>query len=116
MAQIILRNISQALKARLQRQARRNGHSLQNEIREILQKALPPETKKNTSELGLGSEIATLVAKRGGFNFDIPELHATMKLKLPPRRNKRTKLPIIGTQRPDRLRLTNKQMNELLFP
>lgn len=74
MAQIILRNIDKALKAQLQLQARRNGRSLQAEIQEILQKAVPSRAKKSAPSLGLGSEIAALISQYGGLDTDIPEL------------------------------------------
>jgi plasmid stability protein len=74
MAQIILRNIDKALKAQLQLRAQRNGRSLQDEIREILHKAVSSRAKKSVPRLGLGTEIAALITKYGGLDIDIPEL------------------------------------------
>lgn len=69
-AQFIVRNIENGVKARLQRRARRNGHSMEEEVRDILRDAViadePPAG-------GLGTEISRLFAK-GGLESDIPEL------------------------------------------
>jgi antitoxin FitA len=69
-AQLIIRNFENATKARLQRQARRNGRSLEDEIREILGRAVQ---EKSLTNGGLGSEIAGLFTKIG-FVADILEL------------------------------------------
>ena len=70
MAQLVVRNIEESVKARLQRRARSNGRSMEAEVREILRNAA--NEKKKTSG-GLGTEIASLF--RGtGIDFDIPEL------------------------------------------
>jgi len=39
MAQLVVRNIDDATKARLQRRAKRNGRSMEEEVREILRSA-----------------------------------------------------------------------------
>lgn len=57
MPQILVRNIEAPLKARLQRRARRNGHSMEAEAREILRNALREDEKP---PYGLGTEIANL--------------------------------------------------------
>jgi len=70
MAQLVVRNIENGVKARLQRRARHNGHSMEEEVRDILRSAVngdqPPAG-------GLGTEISALFAKIG-LDFDIPEL------------------------------------------
>jgi plasmid stability protein len=40
MAQFVVRNLEQSLKDRLQRRAKRNGRSMEEEVREILRGAL----------------------------------------------------------------------------
>jgi plasmid stability protein len=72
MAQLVVRNIESAVKVRLQRRARRNGRSMEDEIREIIRRAVEEET---LSTIGLGSEIAGLFAKVG-LETDIPELRS----------------------------------------
>ncbi len=70
MAQFVVRNIEDAVKARLQRRARRNGHSMEEEIRDILRSAAVEE---NPPSGGLGKEIAGLFRKVG-LEADVPEL------------------------------------------
>jgi antitoxin FitA len=70
MAQFVVRNIEDAVKARLQRRARRNGRSMEEEIRDILRSAAVEERLPTG---GLGTEIAGLFAKFG-LSTDIPEL------------------------------------------
>jgi plasmid stability protein len=70
MAQFVVRNLENAVKARLQRRAKRHGRSMEEEVREILRGALSQE---DVPSGGLGTEIAALYAK-GGADFDIPEL------------------------------------------
>ncbi len=70
MAQFVVRKIENAVKERLQRRARRNGHSMEEEIRDILRHAAVEES---TPAGGLGREIAALFSKQG-FAGDIPEL------------------------------------------
>jgi plasmid stability protein len=70
MAQFVVRNIENTVKARLQRRARRNGRSMEEEIRDILRNATVEEPLPTG---GLGTEIASLFA-RAGLESDIPEL------------------------------------------
>ncbi len=70
MAQFVVRNIADSVKARLQRRARRNGRSMEEEVRDILRVAVNDEDLPAT---GLGTEISSLFAK-GGLDFDLPEL------------------------------------------
>jgi plasmid stability protein len=70
MAQIVVRKLEDGVKARLQRRARRNGRSMEEEVRDILRNAAhEPEQPSG----GLGSEIAALFAGMG-LTSDIPEL------------------------------------------
>jgi plasmid stability protein len=70
MAQFVVRNIENGVKARLQRRARRNGRSMEEEIRDILRDAV---NKDDAPAHGLGTEITSLFA-RSGLDADIPEL------------------------------------------
>jgi len=70
MAQFVVRNIENAVKARLQRRARRNGRSMEEEVREILRSAVHEEA---VPAGGLGTEISALFAKVG-LDSEIPEL------------------------------------------
>lgn len=70
MAQLIVRNLEQSVKTRLQRRARRHGRSMEEEAREILRDALSGE---QTVSGGLGSEIAALFSGVG-LDSDIVEL------------------------------------------
>ena len=71
MAQFVVRNIENAVKARLQRRARRNGRSMEEEVRDILRDAVNGEDDVPAG--GLGTEISALFAKVG-LDSDIPEL------------------------------------------
>ena len=75
MAQILVRNIEQAVKARLQLRAKRNGRNLEAEVREVLRSAVPKERVPSKRALvgGLGTEIVSLFSKVG-LAADIPEL------------------------------------------
>jgi antitoxin FitA len=70
MAQLVVRNIEDGVKARLQRRARRNGRSMEEEIRDILRSAA---VEDSAAAGGLGKEISGLFAKVG-LQVDIPEL------------------------------------------
>jgi antitoxin FitA len=70
MAQLVVRNIEDGVKARLQRRARRNGRSMEEEVRDILRSAV---NEGDVPAGGLGSEIAALFAQNG-IDFEMPEL------------------------------------------
>lgn len=70
MPQILVRNLDAQTKSRLQRRARRNGRSMEEEVREILRTTLH---KDDLPVRGLGTEIAQLF--RGiGLDSEIAEL------------------------------------------
>ena len=71
MAQFVVRNIENRVKARLQRRARQNGRSMEEEVRDILRATLNED--QDVPAGGLGTEISALFAKTG-IDFDIPEL------------------------------------------
>jgi antitoxin FitA len=69
MAQVIVRNLDDAVKRKLQRRAARHGHSMEEEIRDILKDAVKDEGRPRK---GLGTEIAEMF--RGiGLEEPIPE-------------------------------------------
>ncbi len=70
MAQLVVRNLEEDVKARLRRRAARNKRSMEEEAREILRHALRQEYRPAR---GLGSEISAMFAKCG-LEEDIPEL------------------------------------------
>jgi plasmid stability protein len=70
MAQLLVRKIEDSVKTRLQRRARRNGRSMEEEVRDILRNAANEIEKPS---VGLGTEIAALFAGTG-LTSDIPEL------------------------------------------
>jgi plasmid stability protein len=70
MAQILVRNIEQSVKTRLQRRAKRNGRSMEEEVRDILRNAT---NEPENLTVGLGTQIASLFAGRG-FKFEAREL------------------------------------------
>ena len=70
MAQFVVRNIDDGVKTRLQRRARRNGRSMEEEVRDILRNAV---NEQDVPAGGLGTEISALFAKTG-LDSDIPEL------------------------------------------
>jgi antitoxin FitA len=68
-AQFVVRNIEQDVKARLQRRAKRHGRSMEEEVRDILRNSV----KEEDAAGGLGTEIAALFRKIG-IDEDIAEL------------------------------------------
>jgi plasmid stability protein len=70
MAQVLVRNLDDDVKERLQQRARRHGHSMEEEIRTILRQALADNP---ATSAGLGSRIAARFAGQG-LTEDLPEL------------------------------------------
>lgn len=70
MAQLIVRNLEDQLKVRLQKRAKRHGQSMEEEARDILRDALKQE---DVPVGGLGTEIAALFGQNG-LERDIPEI------------------------------------------
>ncbi len=71
MAQFIVRNLEDGVKACLKHRAERHGRSMEEEVRHILRNA----TKDVMRPLPkLGSRIAARFSK-AGFTADLPELH-----------------------------------------
>ena len=57
MAQLIVRNLEESVKEKLQMRAAKAGHSMEEEVRDILRNAVNDNSR---SEKGLGTEIAEL--------------------------------------------------------
>lgn len=51
MAQIIVRNLDDGLKAQLAMRAKRHGHSMEEEVRQILARSITKHNTPNTGEL-----------------------------------------------------------------
>jgi antitoxin FitA len=70
MPQLIVRNLESAVKNRLQQRAKRNGRSMEEEVRDILRNAA---SETGTDTEGLGTAIAKRFSKIG-FESEIQEL------------------------------------------
>ena len=70
MAQLLVRHIEDDVKAKLQRRARRHGHSTEEEVREILRNAVRDE---DGARVPLGSRLSARCAG-SGLTQDLPEL------------------------------------------
>ena len=80
MAQILIRNVENSLKVRLRERARKNGHSMEAEAREILRNALNAEGEPVR---GLGSEIVALFSGSGIYlDEPIAEIR-NMRMEIP---------------------------------
>ena len=69
MAQLVVRNLEDDVKAKLQKRARKHGRSTEEEVRDILRNAVKSEGSRKP---GLGTEIASLFAGKG-LTEEIPE-------------------------------------------
>jgi antitoxin FitA len=80
MAQILVRNLDDRVKTRLQRRAKRNGRSMEAEVREIINNAALAE---ETPAIGFGSATVALFSGSGVFlDEPIPEIRG-MKMQIP---------------------------------
>jgi plasmid stability protein len=64
MAQLLVRNLEDNLKVRLQRRAKRNGHSMEAETRDILRNALRED---KAQPVGFGTATIALFSGQGIF-------------------------------------------------
>jgi antitoxin FitA len=71
MAQVIVRNIEDDVKAGLKRRASQHGWSMEEEVRQILRRAVSEEGR---APVRLGSRIAARFAGQG-LTEPLPELH-----------------------------------------
>src|SRR5208337_5596040 len=79
-AQILVRNLDDRVKARLQRRAKRNGRSMETEVREILNNASLAE---ETPTVGFGSATVALFSGSGIYlDEPIKEIRG-MKMQIP---------------------------------
>jgi plasmid stability protein len=76
MAQILVRNLDEAVKDKLRKRAARTGRSMEEEVRDILRDALKDEGKP---QKGLGTRIAERF--RGiELQEDIPKLNIELRI------------------------------------
>jgi antitoxin FitA len=75
MAQLLVRNLEDSVKARLQRRAKRHGHSVEQEVRDILRNVVKEEREMPVG--GLGTELALF--PKSGPDFQIENLHIEIK-------------------------------------
>jgi plasmid stability protein len=81
-AQILVRKLEDRIRTRLEQRARRNGRSMEAEVREILREALKEDEPQKG---GLGSEMAALFSGQGiGLRDgeEIPEIRG-MRMQIP---------------------------------
>ena len=79
-AQILIRNLDDRVKARLQRRAKRNGRSMEAELREVITKA---SLEGQTPEAGFGSATAALFSGSGVYlDEPIKEIRG-MRMEIP---------------------------------
>lgn len=71
MAQLVVRNLDDDVKAKLQKRARKHGHSTEQEVRNILQDAVKQGSEP---DLPLGTRIASRFAGLGFKPGEIKEL------------------------------------------
>jgi plasmid stability protein len=82
MAQLVVRNLEEDLKARLQRRADRHRHSIEEEVRDILHNAAEAEER---TAVPLGSRLRNRFAHIG-FDQDIAKLRAPIIARAKPER------------------------------
>lgn len=70
MAQLVVRNLEQSVKVRLQKRAKRHGRSMEEEVRDILRNAANEPEKPS---VGLGTRMASRI-KGTGIHFEVAEL------------------------------------------
>lgn len=77
MAQMIVRNVEDSVKDKLQERAAKNGRSMEEEVRDILRNAVKDQPKERK---GLGTEIAELFK---GIELEGPIKPMKIKLRIP---------------------------------
>ena len=71
MTTLTIRNLKEETKAKLRQQAAQKGHSMEEEARRILDRAVNQEAERE--EKGFGTFVQGIVAEVGGFNdLEIP--------------------------------------------
>lgn len=79
MAQFVVRNLDEDVKAALQRRARAHGCSMEEEVRRILRRAVHERSEASS---GLGSRMAARFAEVG-LEEPLPELRGQLMDPLP---------------------------------
>jgi plasmid stability protein len=72
MAQLVVRNIDEDVKARLKQRADAHGHSMEEEVRQILREATLG--RDDSAEFGLGTRIAARFKGIGLKEGELPTL------------------------------------------
>ena len=72
MARALIIDLEPKLMLRLKRRTKRNGHTVEDEVRDILREALKTK-KRESTQVGLGTRIQNRF-KGIGLDFDIPEI------------------------------------------
>ena len=73
MGSLTVRNVDDWVKKRLRLRAAENGHSLEQELREILARAAGDSaSRKKTETVGLGDAIRQRFAPMGGVELPLP--------------------------------------------
>ena len=76
MATLKIRNLDDAVRDRLRQRAAEHGHSMEEEVRQILRQVVKPADTAATSE-GLGSRIHNHFARLGGAELELPSRNDT---------------------------------------
>ena len=71
MATLTIRNLDDAVRDRLRQRAAEHGHSMEEEVRQILRQVVKPADTAATSE-GLGSRIHNHFAQLEGLELELP--------------------------------------------
>ena len=71
MATLTIRNLDDAVRDRLRRRAAEHGHSMEEEVRQILRQVVEPAKPAAITE-GLGSRIHNHFASLGRLELDLP--------------------------------------------
>ena len=78
MATLTIRNLDDAVRDRLRQRAAEHGHSMEEEVRQILRQVVKPADTATTSE-GLGTRIHNHFSLLGGTELELPSRSDTPK-------------------------------------
>ena len=76
MATLTIRNLDDAVRDRLRRRAAEHGHSMEEEVRQILRQVVEHTQPAATKE-GLGTRIHHHFARLGGLELELPSRNDT---------------------------------------
>ena len=76
MATLTIRNLDDAVRDRLRQRAAEHGHSMEEEVRQILRQVVKPADTEATRE-GLGSRIHNHFARLDGLELELPSRNDT---------------------------------------